>query len=73
MQDIYEQGKKFTSTNYNAWKELAATKIYDQLTTYYKFDPGYIRKSAYKHKDKMLEFAEKVVPLTRPKPTPQDS
>jgi hypothetical protein len=73
VQEIYELGKKFTSNNYNAWEALSATKIYDQLKTYYKFDPGYNRKAAHKHKDKMLEFAENVVPLTRSKPTTQDS
>ena len=74
MSEIYEEGKKFTSTNYNAWDALSATKIYDQLTKYYKFDKNqFDRKYAHKHIKQMKEYAEKVVPLTRSKPTPQDS
>ena len=73
VQETYSDTKKFTSTNYNAWEALDPLQIEHQLTTHYGYKHRWDLKNAYKYKQKMLDYAEQVVPLIKSRPTPQDS
>ena len=70
----YVSGKKFTSTNYNAWDALPVLELYEQLRKFYGYTKGrWLLKDAQQYKHVMMTYAEQNVPLTRSKPTPQES
>ena len=73
VQEVQVAAKKLTSHNYNTWEALTPLQLEEQLTKYYGYRRKWDLKNANRHKTKMLEFAEKVVPLRRSKATPQDS
>jgi len=73
VQEVHVAAKKLTSKSYNAWEALTPLQLEEQLTKYYGYRRKWDLKNANKFKAKMLEFAEKVVPLRRSKATPQDS
>jgi len=73
VQEVHVAAKKLTSHNYNTWEALTPLQLEEQLTKYYGYRRKWDLKNANRHKTKMLEFAEKVVPLRRSKATPQDS
>ena len=73
VQEVHVAAKKLTSHNYNTWEALTPLQLEEQLTKYYGYRRKWDLKNATRHKAKMLEFAEKVVPLRRSKATPQDS
>jgi hypothetical protein len=73
LPEAYVEGKKLTSTNYNTWDALEPLELLKQLEQFHNFKRKFDDKNAYKYKDKMMEYAKKHVPLTKYKPTPQDS
>jgi len=73
VQEVHVAAKKLTSKSYNAWEALTPLQLEEQLTKYYGYKRKWDLKNASRHKTKMLDFAEQVVPLRRSKPTPQDS
>ena len=73
VQETFREGKRFRSTYYNAWEALTPLQLEEQLTKYHGYKHRWDLKNAASYKSKMLTFAERIVPLTRSKPTPQDS
>ena len=73
LPEAYVEGKKLTSTNYNTWDALEPLELLKQLEQFHNVKRKFDDTNAYKYKATMMEYAKKHVPLTKSKPTPQDS
>ena len=68
-----ESVPQFTLQNHLIHIPKCFLNLLKQLEQFHNFKRQFEDKHAYEYKDKMMEYAKKHVPLTKYKPTPQDS